>query len=64
MIVFIMIVIVVSIFEIRNTLKKKLIKELIIFCFIASITLYLGIIYYLDPYKYSFSSVLLHILEK
>ena len=63
MILFVMVVTFVSIYEIRNMFKKRLFKELVLFCILASITVGSGIIYFLNSYKYSLAGMLLNILR-
>lgn len=62
MILLSIIVVVVSIFEIMILLKKKLKKELILYLCMAAITLAFGYFYLSNPYRSSFTNVILNLL--
>ncbi|MCG8483562.1 MAG: hypothetical protein MJA31_09665 [Clostridia bacterium] len=63
MIAFIIFIVLLSIIEVYTMKKNQLKRELILYSVIALITLVYGIIYFSNPYQYSFSKVIIDILK-
>lgn len=60
---FIIFIFLLSFWEIYSLSKNKLKKEMVVYIIIGFITLSFGILYFLNPYEYSFAKTILDYID-